>query len=75
MIALAGALEITTDELLGLKGTKRPVAKASARETKSWRLWRRFQLVEELPEKGQRAVLRLIRSLASTREAPRATAR
>ena len=75
VISLAGALGITTDEPLGLKAAKRPAAKVSAKETETRRLWRRFQLVEDLPEKDQRAVLRLIHSLASTRETLRAAAR
>ena len=74
VIALAGALGVTTDELLGLRAPKRS-ARAAAQEAESRRLWRRFQHVEELPEKDKRAVLRLIHSLASSREAPRAAVR
>jgi transcriptional regulator with XRE-family HTH domain len=74
VIALAGPLGVTTDELLGLRSPKRSV-RAAAQEAESRRLRRRFQLVEDLPEKDQRAVLRCIHSLASRREAPRAAAR
>jgi hypothetical protein len=46
------------------------IALAGALGADTRRLWRGFQLVEDLFEKDQAAVLRLIHSLASRREAP-----
>lgn len=69
VIELAKALQVSADELLGLKpakGTTVPVEDDS--ETR--RLWKRFQVVTQLPEKDQRAVIRLINSLAAA-AAPR----
>lgn len=71
VIALAKALRTTTDELLGIKPYK---ANTREEHPEAHRMWRKFQRVGELPEKDQRAVIRLINSLASTREAPRSLA-
>ena len=65
LVALAKALSVSTDEMLGLKSVK-PDARADDPETR--RLWRKFQQVAALPEKDQRAVIRLINSLAGSRE-------
>jgi transcriptional regulator with XRE-family HTH domain len=73
VIALSHALGVTTDELLGVKAPKRATARAVAEEAESRRLWKRFQVVEELPEKDQRAVFRLIQSLGAVRSSQRAT--
>ncbi len=64
LIALAKALGVSTDELLGVKATRALREQVNAEER---RLWKKFQLVGELPEKDQRAVLRLIHSLANAR--------
>jgi transcriptional regulator with XRE-family HTH domain len=58
IVALAKALGVTTDELLGAKPPPKidsPTADPEAR-----RYWRRFQLLMELPEKDQRAVFRML---------------
>ena len=58
VLNLAKALRVSTDELLGAKPPPKidsPTAKPEAR-----RYWRRFQQLMELPEKDQRAVLRLL---------------
>lgn len=65
LIALAKALGVTTDELLGLKSVK---ADARAENPDVRRLWKKFQLVATLPDKDQRAVIRLINSLSGLRE-------
>ena len=65
LVALAKALHVTTDELLGVKSIK-PDARSEDPETR--RLWKKFQQVSELPEKDQRAVIRLINSLSGMRE-------
>jgi transcriptional regulator with XRE-family HTH domain len=62
VIALAKALKVSADELLGLKSPRVERVHDDA-ETK--RLWKRFQMVTALPEKDQRAVIRLINSLAA----------
>jgi transcriptional regulator with XRE-family HTH domain len=62
---LADALDVTTDELLGLQARKR-----SLRSTKPsvppdlQRLWKQFQVVKDLSQRDQRTVIRLIRALA-----------
>jgi transcriptional regulator with XRE-family HTH domain len=63
VIALAQALRVTTDELLGVKALKQD-RRGEAPE--SQRLWKKFKLVADLPEKDQRAVIRLINSLSSS---------
>jgi transcriptional regulator with XRE-family HTH domain len=62
VIDLAGALRISTDELLGVKSPKveRIHDASDARRT-----WKRFQMVASLPERDQKAVIRLINSLAT----------
>lgn len=59
--SLAKALKVSTDELLGIK----PPRVEPDEDTESKRLWKRFQMVTVLPEKDQRAVIRLINSLAA----------
>ena len=65
LVALAKALHVTTDELLGVKAIK---AESRSEDPETRRLWRKFQQVSELPEKDQRAVIRLINSLSGMRE-------
>jgi transcriptional regulator with XRE-family HTH domain len=72
LVRLAQVLRVSTDELLGLKAPKRPSAPKEDPETR--RLWKRFQAVRSLPEKDQRAVIRLINSLVSVREGTRSSA-
>jgi transcriptional regulator with XRE-family HTH domain len=62
LIELARALRVSTDELLGLRQPKVERIDSSP-ETR--RLWKRFRQIHELPEKDQRAVIRLISSLAA----------
>jgi hypothetical protein len=50
-----------TDELLGVKPAKLDQGKPQTR-----RLWKRFQRMESLPERDQRAVIRLINSLVAS---------
>ncbi len=54
-----------TTELLGLKP---PRVERVQDDAETRRLWKRFQLVTALPEKDQRAVIRLINSLVSAAE-------
>lgn len=65
IISLARVLGVSTDELLGLKPAE-PNGKNSIQKQ---RLWKRFQKIEALPTKDQRAVIRLINSLAGSVQA------
>jgi transcriptional regulator with XRE-family HTH domain len=61
LVALVRILGVTADELLGIKPAK------LGRETpKRRQLWKRFQRMESLPERDQRAVIRLINSLVAS---------
>ena len=62
IIPLARVLEVSTDELLGLRPTE-PNGNSSVQKQ---RLWKRFQKMDVLPTKDQRAVIRLINSLAGS---------
>lgn len=62
VVLLARTLKVSTDELLGLKP---PQAGHMSDDPETRRLWKRFQAVAQLPEKDQRAVIRLINSLAA----------
>jgi transcriptional regulator with XRE-family HTH domain len=64
LVKLAKALDVTSDELLGLRPPKKVPAPKQDPETK--RLWRKFQQIRSLPEKDQRAVIRLINSLVTS---------
>jgi transcriptional regulator with XRE-family HTH domain len=71
LIALAKALGVSADELLGLKPPPKSAsssAPAAAPEEK--RLWKKLRQVAHahLPERDQRAVIRLINSVAASRE-------
>jgi len=66
VIVLAKALHVTTDELLGLKQRETGPLEA---DPQLRRMWKRFQQVSSLPERDQRAVIRLINSLAAARQA------
>jgi transcriptional regulator with XRE-family HTH domain len=60
----ATAIGVSSDELLGIK----PARKNGQEMTKDMkRLWKKFQQVTKLPEHDQRAVIRLINSLANTK--------
>jgi transcriptional regulator with XRE-family HTH domain len=61
---LADALDVSADQLLGVRGGKTPAAKQEQEDPQLRRLWKKFQQVARLPDKDQRAVIRLINSLA-----------
>jgi transcriptional regulator with XRE-family HTH domain len=69
VIALATALKVSTDELLGVKPS-RPDRAHNDPETR--RQWKRFQRIASLPERDQKAVIRLVNSLAAAGERSRA---
>jgi transcriptional regulator with XRE-family HTH domain len=62
VIALAQVLKVSIDELIGIEEPKSGLLQDDP-ETR--RLWKKFQQVRDLPEKDQRAVIRLVNSLAS----------
>lgn len=62
LAALAKELELTTDELLGVKRSRRP---QPVDDPEVRRLWKKFQQLLSLPEKDQRAVTRLVNSLVT----------
>ena len=66
---LAHALKISADELLGIKPPPREVSKFEQlhSDPESRRLWKKFQQMASLPQKDQRAVIRLINSLSTVR--------
>jgi transcriptional regulator with XRE-family HTH domain len=59
--ALARLLHVSADELFGLKPSK---VEQKKEDPEKRRLWKRFQLMVSLPQRDQRAVIRLINSLA-----------
>ena len=70
VLQLARALRVGTDELLGVK---LPKVEHLNDDAETRRLWRRFQQMTALADRDQRAVIRLINSLVSSKE-PRAAA-
>lgn len=63
LVALAKELDVSTDDLLGLKTSRN--GKETKADAKTKRLWKKFQQILTLPEKDQRAVIRLINSLVA----------
>jgi transcriptional regulator with XRE-family HTH domain len=64
VVELARALQVTTDELFGL----RPLRPANGHDDPATRrLWKKFQQVAALPEKDRRAVIRLVNSLVESK--------
>lgn len=64
---LARALEVSTDELLGVKPQVRRAAARVGENAKTRRMWKKFQQLLTLPEKDQRAVMRLVNSLVGAK--------
>ncbi len=63
VIDLAKARKITADALLGVKAHK---VERINDDSEARRMWKRFQKVAVLPERDQKAVIRLIHSLAGS---------
>lgn len=68
VIDLARALRVTTDELLGVRP---PKVERIHDDSEARRQWKRFQMVSTLPERDQKAVIRLINSLVAVGAARR----
>jgi transcriptional regulator with XRE-family HTH domain len=62
LVDLARALEVSTDVLLGVKA---PKIERYKEDSETRRLWKRFQRVTTLPDRDQKAVIRLINSLVA----------
>jgi len=62
LIALAAALQVSTDVLLGVKP---PKVERIAGDPEARSQWKRFQMISTLPERDQKAVIRLINSLVA----------
>lgn len=71
LVALVRTLGVSADELLGLKPSKIEHRKE---DPKRRRLWKRFRKMTSLPERDQRAVIRLINSLAGSKPQERVSA-
>lgn len=67
VVKIAKALQVSADDLLGIN-KKATIAKVKE-DPEVQRLWKKFQQVRQLPEKDQRAVIRLINSLVSAKKA------
>ena len=67
IIDLAKALQVSADELLGLETPKRPRRAESIGSPDVQRLWKKFRQVLSLPEKDQRAIMRMINSLVAVK--------
>ncbi len=63
LVDLAKALKASADELLGLKAVKQSTSPKKAR------LLKRLEKVDELPPADQRAVLKFVDALVTTRQA------
>lgn len=61
IVPLAQALEVTTDELLGVSGSKEDLDPQNAA------LWRKLKVIEKLPPKDQKAVLHYINMIIKAR--------
>jgi transcriptional regulator with XRE-family HTH domain len=67
---LAKALNVSTDELLGVKTSAKMARGKKAVDTddpETRRVWKKFHQLMTLPEKDQRAVIRLVNSLVASR--------
>jgi transcriptional regulator with XRE-family HTH domain len=72
VIDLAKALGVTTDELLGVRP---PKVERVNDDSEARRMWKRFQMVSALPERDQKAIIRLVNSLVANNAEKRRTAR
>lgn len=69
IIELARILDVTTDELLGVSASRRRSTTPDlTNDPEQRRLWKKFQQVAQLTEKDQRAVIRLINSVAEAKK-------
>jgi transcriptional regulator with XRE-family HTH domain len=70
LIQFAKAIGVSSDEILGLKSVTPRSNPFQDMTDEMKHLWKKFQLVAELPDNDQRAVIRLINSLAKPKAQP-----
>jgi transcriptional regulator with XRE-family HTH domain len=70
LAAMARALDVSMDELLGLKAT----ATEAPTSTTELRLWRQLREVEKLPDADRKAVLRFVDALVVKQRSQQKTA-
>lgn len=68
LVEISKVLGVSADYILNLKTPKAAPAQ-EFQDPKVKRLWKKFQQLQKLPEKDQRAVIRLINSLLSVTKA------
>lgn len=61
LVDLARVLKVSVDELLGIKP-----AKIEKQDPETRRLWKKFQQIQTLPVKDQRAIIRMVNSLVNS---------
>ena len=64
IVELADILEVSADELLGIDKAPKGRTEEGRDDPQVRRFWKKFQQIARLPEKDQRAVIRLVNSLA-----------
>lgn len=69
IVPLAKALDVSSDELLGMKEAKTDLDPDKAA------LWRKLKVVESLPQIDQKAILHYIKTIAKNRQADQKTAK
>ena len=74
VIALAKALDVSTDVLLGLETKAQKKTDVPREDPETRRLWKRFQPLLSLPEKDRWAVLRLVSSLLQAKRTTKRSA-
>ena len=70
VMGLPEALQVSAGELLGLKRSTKAAPFLTEQDPETRRLWKRFQVVVQLPERDQRAIVRADSILAAV-AAPR----
>jgi transcriptional regulator with XRE-family HTH domain len=63
IVRLAIALEVSTDELLGLRSRRTPTQRGREEQ---W-LWKKFRKILSLPQRDRRTVIRMINSVVGGR--------
>jgi len=66
--SIARALGVSTDILLGIKTDRRSKSLDAELDQETSALWKRFKKMRVLPTRDQRAVIRLLTSLANEKQ-------
>lgn len=62
IVAIADALRVSTDELLGVKKLRR-----KEQELLDQRLWKKFKQINALPDRDLRAIIRMINTIVAAK--------